>query len=133
MGRITTTVRIGNFAEPGREIVCEALVDTGAYCLTLPATWKERLGPFPICHALDLELADRSPVRGEICGPVRIRIDGFREFSGEVLFVNPDDSGGDFEPLLGYLALEGAGVVVDMVGHRLVALKVFDLKSTRAA
>ena len=40
---------------------------------------------------------------------------------------------GDFEPLPGYLALEGAGVVVDMVGHRLVALKVFDLKSTRAA
>ena len=36
---------------------------------------------------------------------------------------------GDIEPLIGYLTLESAGVVVDMVGHRLVALKVFDLKS----
>jgi predicted aspartyl protease len=133
MGRITTTVRIGSFFEPGHEIVCAALVDTGAYCLTLPRSWKERLGPLPIQQDVDLELADRSPVRGEICGPVRIRIDGFREFAGEVLFVDADPSGSDFEPLIGYLTLEGAGVVVDMVGHRLVALKVFDLKSASAS
>jgi hypothetical protein len=38
-------------------------------------------------------------------------------------------SGGDFEPLVGYMTLEGAGVVVDMLGHRLVALQVFDLKA----
>lgn len=131
MGRIMATVRIGSFSEPTHEIACDALVDTGAYCLTLPKSWRERLGPLPMSRDVDLELADRSPVRGEVCGPVRIRIDGFREFAGEVLFVDSDPPGSDFEPLIGYLTLEGAGVVVDMVGHRLVPLKVFDLKSAR--
>jgi predicted aspartyl protease len=133
VGRITTSVRVGTFSEPALEIVCEALVDTGAYCLTLPSSWRERLGPLPISRDVDLELADRSPVRGRICGPVRIRIDGFPECAGEVLFVDPAPSGSAFEPLIGYLTLEAAGVVVDMVGHRLVQLKVFDLKSTRPA
>jgi predicted aspartyl protease len=134
MGRIMTTVRVGNFADPECEISCEALVDTGAYCLTLPRSWKARLGWLPLCTEIDLELADRSPVRGEICGPVRIQIDRFRPFSGDVLFVETQPPGGVFEPLVGYLALEGAGVVVDMVGHRLVPVKVFDLKrACRAA
>ena len=44
MGRIVTTVTAGNLVEPGYELRCDALVDTGAYCLTLPAAWKERLG-----------------------------------------------------------------------------------------
>jgi hypothetical protein len=82
MGRITTSVRVGSFSEPDRQITCEALVDTGAYCLTLPASWKPRLGPLPLCRTIDLELADRSPTRGEICGPVRIRLDRFHEFAG---------------------------------------------------
>jgi len=29
---------------------------------------------------------------------------------------------------IGYLVLEGAGIAVDMIGHRLVAVKHLDLK-----
>ena len=35
MGRILVSVAVGSFGERAREITCDALVDTGAYCLTL--------------------------------------------------------------------------------------------------
>jgi len=38
-----------------------------------------------------------------------------------------------FEPLLGYITLEQAGIVVDMVGHRLGRIPHFDLKPACAA
>jgi len=44
MGRIVTSVTVGNFSEPEHELRFDALIDTGAYCLTLPRAWKERLG-----------------------------------------------------------------------------------------
>jgi hypothetical protein len=37
------------------------------------------------------------------------------------------------EPLLGYVTLEQAGPVVDMVGHRLVRLPRLDLKQATGA
>ena len=86
-GRIVTSVTVGNLVETGREIRCDALVDTGAYCLTLPAAWKERLGALPMSRAVEAEMADQRVVRGEICGPVRIRIDAFDAIAGEVLFL----------------------------------------------
>ena len=39
----------------------------------------------------------------------------------------PDEA--SYEPLLGYITLEQARLVVDMVGHRLVHLPHVDLKS----
>jgi hypothetical protein len=38
------------------------------------------------------------------------------------------DEGGEYEPLVGYIALEQAGAAVDMLGHRLVHVKRVDLK-----
>jgi hypothetical protein len=38
------------------------------------------------------------------------------------------DEDGDYEPLVGYIALERAGAAVDMLGHRLVHVKRGDLK-----
>jgi hypothetical protein len=35
---------------------------------------------------------------------------------------------GDYEPLIGYIVLEQSMVAVDMLGHRLIALKHMDLK-----
>jgi len=129
MGRIRTSVTVGNFSQPDREIRCDALVDTGAYCLTLPAAWKARLGPLPLSREVELHLADHRVVRGEICGPLRVRIDGFDPIGSEVIFLDmPEEA----EPLIGYLTLEQSGVVVDMVGHRLVKLPYLDMKGARA-
>jgi hypothetical protein len=52
-----------------------------------------------------------------------------RAFEAEVLFpdMQPDEDG-EYEPLLGYIALEQAGAAVDMLGHRLVHVKHVNLK-----
>ncbi len=45
----------------------EALMgDTGPYCLTLPAAWKDALGTVPMVERVDAELADRRVVSGEL-------------------------------------------------------------------
>ena len=74
MGRIITSVTVGNFSEPEREIRFDALIDAGAYCLTLPRAWKERLGALSVSRSVELVTADRRVLNGEICGPVMIRI-----------------------------------------------------------
>jgi hypothetical protein len=59
---------------------------------------------------------------------LRIRLAGFRTIVGEVVFVEMQPGGRGYEPLLGYTVLELAGAVLDMVSHRLVARKYYDLK-----
>jgi len=130
MGRITTPVTVGNILDPGSEIACTALVDTGAYCLTLPASWKPRLGSLSMARTIALEMADHRTVVGEICGPVWIRIGDFEPISSEVLFIEMESPDGH-EPLLGYVTLEQAGLIVDMVGRRLVRAPYLDLKGMR--
>ncbi len=56
MGSIRTSVTVGSYLEPAHELRCSALVETGTY-------WV---------------------VHGEMCGPLRIRIDGFDPCSGDV-------------------------------------------------
>ena len=129
MGRIITSVTVGNFSEPEREIRFDALVDTGAYCLTLPRAWKDRLGTLPVSRAVELDTADHRLVRGEICGPVVIRIAGFDTIVGELLFVEMEPEEGRYEPLVGYVTLEQSGIAVDVVHHRLLRVPHLDLKS----
>lgn len=133
MGRIIVGVQVTNCTQPEAALHCMALVDTGAYMLTLPTAWRPRLGPLPPGRTEAFELADGRMRDGEIVGPVQISIDGFgRGFFGEVLFLDMVDAGENPEPLLGYLTLEAAGVMVDMVGHRLAKVRHFDLKRAAA-
>ncbi|HUS09555.1 MAG TPA: hypothetical protein VMZ30_03740, partial [Pyrinomonadaceae bacterium] len=64
----------------------------------------------------------------EVCGPVRIQIEGFRAIFSEVAFVDMNLERGEFEPLIGYIVLEQSLASVDVIGHRLVHLKHLDLK-----
>ena len=132
MGRIHASVLVANPMEARHEIVFDALVDTGAFCLTVPSSWKERLGPLPFSRIVEVETADGRIVPAEVAGPVVIRIEAFDPVSGEVLFFDMQPAGGRIEPLLGYITLEQAGLVVDMVGHRLVRLPRLDLKPAAA-
>jgi hypothetical protein len=88
MGRIQASVAVSNPADPERTIGCDALVDTGAFCLTLPAAWKDCLGPLPLSRRVEVETADHRVVAAEVAGPVVIRIDGFDPLAGEVLFLD---------------------------------------------
>jgi len=128
MGRIVAEVTVSNPSEPQHEIRFDALVDTGTGLLVLPRAWKGRLGSLAESQPVQMETADQRTVTGDVCGPVRIAISGFRPIFSEVAFLDMHPADGTYEPLLGYIALEQAGVAVDMLGHRLVEAKRMDLK-----
>jgi predicted aspartyl protease len=128
MGRITASVRIENVANSSKSIRCDALVDTGASHLVLPSAWKDRLGELELIETIELQMANQESVPGEICGPVRIQVKGFRHIYNEVLFVDMNPEDGIYEPLIGYIVLEQCQAAVDMLGHRLMHAKRMDLK-----
>ncbi len=128
MGRIVATVDITNVTQPENSLKCDTLVDTGASYLTLPLAWKDRLGNFMAEQEVELETATQVIIRGTVCGPVRIKVEGFRVIFNEVLFLAMEPEDGKYEPLLGYIVLEQCGAAVDMIGHRLVPVKHMDLK-----
>ncbi len=128
MGRIIASVTVENLHQEGASFRCDALVDTGAAFLVLPNAWRERLGKLDLSRKVEIELGDQSVRSGEVCGPVKIQIEGFDAFSGEVLFIDMEPAGGRYDPLLGYVPLEQSQVAVDMVGHRLVPVRRVDLK-----
>ena len=128
MGRIVAETTVTNRADGDKSIECGMLVDTGAGALILPASWKARLGRFVRSDPVELQLANQEVIRGEACGPVEIRIHGFRPVWNEAIFLTAED-GEEPEPLLGYVILEQAQAAVDMLGHRLVPVRCIDMKS----
>lgn len=128
MGRIITSVTIDNLLDPSKSMRCDALVDTGAAYLTLPTAWRERLGDLQTIRTVELETATQAVVQGEVCGPVKIQIEGFSPVFSEVLFVDMEPEDGVYEPLVGYIILEQSQIAVDMLGHRLIHVKRVDLK-----
>ncbi len=128
MGRIVTSVEIKNINNPEYRISCDALVDTGASYMVLPSAWKNKLGDIEVVDQIELELANQTPQMGEICGPVKLQIEGFRPIYTEVLFIDMKPENGIYEPLVGYIVLEQCQAGVDMLGRRLVHIKRMDLK-----
>ena len=128
MGRIISSVKIDNLADPKKSLRCDALVDTGASYMILPTAWRERLGDLEEIETLDLQTATQETARGSICGPVRIQVEGFRPIYNEVCFVDMKPDEGAYEPLIGYVILEQCQAAVDMLGHRLIHVKRMDLK-----
>jgi predicted aspartyl protease len=128
MGRIVVPVQIENPDDPQARILCDALVDTGASYLVLPSAWRDRLGDLEEIASVPKETATQETVYGTICGPVRIRIEGFRPIYNEVLFLDMKPEKGNYEPLIGYVILEQSQAAVYMLGHRLVPVKRMDLK-----
>src|SRR5438105_2034016 len=121
MGRIVCQARIENATNGHEGFVFSALVDTGTSHLILPSAWKERLGDLQSLDHVELETANQSTIRGEMGGPVKIQIEGFRAIHSEVLFVDMDPrEDGSYEPLMGYIPLEASQAGVDILGHRLV-------------
>jgi hypothetical protein len=94
----------------------------------LPAAWKDRLGALESTRTIDLETASQGIIKGEVCGPVCIQIEGFRPIYSEVSFVEMKLEDQKFEPLAGHIVLAQSQAGVDMLGHRLVPIKHMDLK-----
>jgi len=128
MGRIVASVKIDNVADDSKSLRCDALVDTGASFMVLPTAWRERLGKLKTTTQVEMETATQQTIKGEVCGPVRIQIEGFRPIYSEVSFVDMQPADGEYEPLIGYLVLEQSQAGVDVLGHRLVHIKHMDLR-----
>jgi predicted aspartyl protease len=128
VGRIVVSVTIENAFDFSQGLRCDALVDTGASLMVLPSVWRDRLGHLDTTTQVEMETATQETIRGEVCGPVRIQIEGFRPIHTEVSFVEMQPQDGAYEPLLGYLVLEQSQAEVDMLGHRLIPTKYMDLK-----
>lgn len=128
MGRIVASVKIETVTDPAKGFRCDALVDTGASHLVLPKAWKERLPGLELAGTVEVETATQETVQGEVYGPVKIQIEGFRPIFGEVLFLEMTPEDGSYEPLIGYLVLEHSQAAVDMLGHRLIYVRRVDVK-----
>ncbi len=128
MGRIIASVKIENVFDDSKSLRCDALVDTGASFMVLPSAWQQRLGDLETTTQIEMETATQEKIKGEVCGPVRIQIEGFRPIHTEVSFVDMKPQDGEYEPLIGYLVLEQSQAAVDILGHRLVQVKHIDLK-----
>jgi predicted aspartyl protease len=128
VGRIVSSVTITNVADVSKTLRCDALVDTGASFMVLPSAWRDRLGNLETLETINLETANQATITGEVCGPVRIQLEGFRPVFNEVLFIEMHPEDGIYEPLVGYIILEQSQASVDMLGHRLVPVKHMDLK-----
>jgi len=128
VGRIVASVTVENALDLSKALTCDALVDTGASLMVLPSVWKDPLGKLEFLTEIEVETATQERVAAEVCGPVRIQIEGSRAILNEVAFVEmrPDD--GAYEPLIGYIVLEQSLAGVDLIRHRLVHLNHFDLK-----
>ena len=77
---------------------------------------------------MTLQTATQETVIGTVCGPARITIEGFRSIFSEVPFVDMIPSEGEYEALLGSIALAQCGAAVDMLGHRLMPVEYMDAK-----
>ncbi len=128
MGRIVASVKIDNVSDASKGLRCDALVHTGGSHMVLPTAWKERLGKLESTRTIEMETATQEILTGEVCGPVRIQIEGFPAIYSEVSFVEMKPEDGEYEPLIGYLVLEQSQAGVDILGHRLVKIKHMDLK-----
>jgi len=128
VGRLTAHIWVTNLLEPGRVIECDALVDTGSAHLVFPIAWQERLGKLNVAREIECVTATQQTARGQVCGPVEIRIEGFAPVFGEVLFLDMAAKDGHYEPLIGHIPLEASQAAVDMLGHRLLHVKTVDLK-----
>jgi hypothetical protein len=126
--RIIVSVTIKNVRDGSKSLTCEAFVDTGVTLMVLPAAWKDRLGDLELTRTVELETLTRGTIRGEVYGPVRIQIEGFRPIYSEVSFADTKTEGDEREPLVGHIPLAQSQAAVDILGHRLVRIKHMDLK-----
>lgn len=120
MGLTHVTTTVWNLAKEGTPYEAEFLVDTGAVDCLAPADALVAAGVIPEGKAV-YELADGQPVEYEY-GFVRVALLG-EETVAQVIF-GPSD----VEPILGVVALENLGVVVDPVTKTLKRLHAKPLK-----
>lgn len=113
MGTFSVQVEIGNRFD-GDLVPMEAMVDTGASYLMIPADMLRRLDVRPTERRV-FQLADHRTVEYDM-GVLELRLDG-RQIPVPVVFA-PEGT----DALLGAVALEIFGLGVDPVGQKLMSV-----------
>lgn len=96
-----------------KHIKVSALVDSGAYLLTINDRIREQLD-LPLIEEQTVRLADETEIRVDVVGPVEIRF-GNRSTTMRAIVLP-----GSVEPLLGVIPLEDLDVVIDPKQQRLI-------------
>ena len=125
MGITHVTAQIRDLARAGNPFEAEFLVDTGSLHCLAPASRLREAGVTPEGKQM-YELANGEPIEYDY-GFARVSFLG-DETVAHVIF-GPEDA----EPLLGAVALENTGVVVDPANQTLKRLPAVPLKGTRQA
>ena len=99
-------------------------MDTGSQLIVLPERMKETLG-IKETNRVEVAMANGSLCEAEV-GRIEFQIRCFRKAIGEAMFVSEY-----FEILIGYIALESSNAAVDVLGHRLVPVKYFDMRKNK--
>lgn len=124
MGLTYSPVTITNLFDRTKVIQCDALVDTGASYLTLPTAWQDRLGKLDLIRQTEILIATQERVPADVYGPVKVELEGFPAAYTEAIFIEMEAEDGGYEPLVGCLVLEAAGIAVDPVSQRLMKGRV---------
>jgi predicted aspartyl protease len=113
MGEFSVPVRVSHPTELTRGVTLELLVDTGSTLSVVAADVLRSLGIEPRRMDAEFETATGSVSRMAV-GAASFTVDG-REMVGPVVFGEPRDTA-----VLGAVALESLGLIVDPLGRRLV-------------
>jgi clan AA aspartic protease len=113
MGTFSVSVRVAHPTDPERSATIELLVDTGATISFVPATVLANLGIEPRWSDREFETASGAVIRRPV-GAASLAIDG-RETITPIVFGEPGDA-----EVLGAVALESLGLVVDPIARRLI-------------
>jgi clan AA aspartic protease len=120
MGITHVTTTVWNLAKDGQPYEADFLVDTGAIDCLVPRDELMAAG-VKVERKKIYELANGQPVEYEV-GFARIAFMG-EETVAQVIFGPPEA-----EPILGVVALENTGIVVDPVSNTLKRLPALPLK-----
>ncbi len=121
MGRLVQRVKIQSLLNKEESLEVDALVDTGASIMALPGKYKAIFKSTELYDAESVTAGGVVPVK--IGAGFLVQVGDFRATSADIAFIEGLD-----EPLIGYTLLEAIPVAVDMLGHRLVPVKYFDMK-----
>ena len=78
MGRIVTPVKIENLLDPSKKIETDALVDIGAYMMTLPNAWRGRLGDLPTSRKVELHRPQSRRLKAKFAIPFTFKFQASR-------------------------------------------------------
>ena len=113
MGTFSVSVRVGHPTEAEVSATVDLLVDTGATISFVPAAVLAGLGIHPRWTEREFETASGAVIRRSV-GAALFAVDGHETLT-PVVFGEPGDAA-----VLGAVALESLGLVVDPIARRLI-------------